>query len=168
MIKKIEHDSPNGKINSLMCSYTIWQHGSGSSLAKVMSHCTTPSYFLNLCWFCVVLLHSPVSKFVTILYNEFNNYTVIITVISPRGQWVYVNPLIHFTHEQVHVNKHAGAIICLMAMLNTVIIVCRFTMHGMGNANKGIMVLHQTPHASMLWLMKVWLWTEQTRSSMLV
>ena len=89
-----------------------------------------------------------------IFYNELDNYTIMIMAISPSGQWVDVNPSMHFTHEQVWVNKHAGAIIWLMAMLNTVIIVCRFTMHGMGDAIKGIMVLHLTLHASMVWLMK--------------
>ena len=64
---------------------------SGSTLAKVMACClTAPSHYLNQCWPLIsgILWHSSesnstVSAQATILYNEFENSTFIITVTSP-------------------------------------------------------------------------------------
>ena len=77
-------------INSLRPSDAIWWHRSGPTLAPVMAWClTAPSHYLNQYWLTMsdVLWHPPESNFatsiqVTILYNEFGNYT-FNTSISP-------------------------------------------------------------------------------------
>ena len=53
-------------VNSLWQSDAIWWHRSGSILAQVMACClTTPSHYLNQCWFIIseVSWHSPKSNF---------------------------------------------------------------------------------------------------------
>ena len=54
-------------INSLRPSDSIWQQGSGSTLAQVMACClTAPSHYLNQCWLIIskVLWHSSEGNFV--------------------------------------------------------------------------------------------------------
>ena len=83
-------------VKSLWPCDAIWRHRSGSTLAQVMACClTAPSHYLNQCWPLIseVLWCSPESNFTmsaqaTILHNE--NYTFIISVTSPRGQWVNI------------------------------------------------------------------------------
>ena len=88
--------TPTVSFNSLWPSNAIWQHTSGSTLAKVMACClTAPSLYLNQCWLLVieVLCYSPDSNYpvsagATIHYNEFENYTCRIPTTYPWGQWV--------------------------------------------------------------------------------
>ena len=82
-------------VNSLWPSDATWQHIYGSRLAQAMAWCRqAPSHYLNQCWLLIseVLWHSPLSNFTvsdeaTILYNEFDHYT-LLTTPSPRHQWV--------------------------------------------------------------------------------
>ena len=80
-------------------SDAIWRYWSGSTLAQIMACClTAPSHYLNQCWLLIseVPWHLPDNNFTvsaqsTILYNEFENLTFIITSTakSPKGQWVH-------------------------------------------------------------------------------
>ena len=82
--------------NSLWPNEAIWRHRSGSTLAQVMACClTAPSRYLNQCWLIIseVLRHSPEGNNTgnaqdIYPWYEFENYELIITAASPRGQWV--------------------------------------------------------------------------------
>ena len=75
------------QINSLFSSDVIWRYR--STLALVMACClTTPSNYLNQFY-----QHSPESNFTRSIHklippNGFGDYTLKITTIYPRGQWV--------------------------------------------------------------------------------
>ena len=109
--------SPGIKFNSLWPSDAIWWQRSGSILVQVMACClTAPNHYQNQCWLIIskVQWHSSEDNFTwdTLAINhtkiilkkisfksprgqgvkgsalEFENYSLKITSISPRGQWV--------------------------------------------------------------------------------
>ena len=88
----------------------IWRLRSGSTLAQVMGCCLTALiHYLNQCWLLInevlsLLWHSPesnctVNAQITVLYNEFENYTFKIIPTSPRGQWVNIIACIRWRYK---------------------------------------------------------------------
>ena len=64
--------------NSLWPSEAIWQNRSGSTLDQVMACCLmAPSHYLNQCSLPISESNFTASVQDTILYNEFENHTVI-------------------------------------------------------------------------------------------
>ena len=84
-------------LNLLWHRDVIQRHISWSTLLQAMAWClTTPSHYLNQCWllFGLILWRSPERYFranahATIRYYTFENHTLIITVTSPRSQWIH-------------------------------------------------------------------------------
>ena len=86
-------------LNSLWPSDAIWQHRSGSALARVMACCeTAPShYYLNQYWILISCFqwHSPVRNF-TIVHEchlVFGDYTFKITTPFHRNSQSYKTSL---------------------------------------------------------------------------
>ena len=83
-----------------LCPITCGLTGSTSTQA-VACCLTAPGHYLNQHWLLIneVPWHAPESNFAvrsqaTILYNEFENHDLEITVTSPRCQWIkWVSPL---------------------------------------------------------------------------
>ena len=96
------------EFNTLWPSATIWWQRTGTTLAQIMACClTAPSHLMNQCWLFIkcVLRHSPECNStactqVTIVYNEFGTYAFKLTGISPRGQWVDVDPHASYIQTQ--------------------------------------------------------------------
>ena len=104
----------------------------GWTLAQVMACCLmAPSHYLNQYWLLisVVLYHSPQSPEssftviaqATFLYNEFENYTLKIIAICPRGQWV---KLLHYTNCSYFLPLTAGGAHWAVLQLKIKIVIC--------------------------------------------
>ena len=83
-------------INSLSPWEAIWRRRSGWTLAQVLACClTAPSHYLKPCWLITrrVLWYLPKGSSTGNAHesnhnNVFENYTLKIKAMSPRGQWV--------------------------------------------------------------------------------
>ena len=123
-------------INSLWPSDVIWQHIFWSTLTQVMTWCpTAPSHYLIQCWLPIseVLWHSSDSSLsvnaqVTILYNEFENYTFIITATSPRVKWVDSSNLspVYMLWGVDATQKNFVTTMCSSSTINHTICACRW------------------------------------------
>ena len=82
---------------------SLWQHRSGSTLARAMAYCLMASHYLNRCWLIIkgVVWHSPESNFTESAFkHNIMCSKIILLKALPHLHWI--NKLIRVTSSKRH------------------------------------------------------------------